>query len=285
MGREYALQSGEPGEVAAAIVEHYMPRFAGDALPEGQTGIILGVADRIDSIVGCFSAGLVPTGSQDPYALRRQAIGLIRLVDEKRLPISLGELVGRSAELYGADGEERAELVSSVESFLRQRARVVLMESGHDYDLVDAVLEASFDRFVGVRPRLEALSHFREAEDFAPLVIGARRVMNILKGQTGTHEPDALKEESAVALERARAAAAAAVDRALGDHDFDAAVRELLALRKPIDAFFDDVMVMVDDEKLRNARLGLLNEVRGLFLRIADFAAVVLEGESGEARK
>jgi len=285
MGREYALQSGEPGEVAAAIVEHYMPRFAGDALPEGQTGIILGVADRIDSIVGCFSAGLVPTGSQDPYALRRQAIGLIRLVDEKRLPISLGELVGRSAELYGADGEERAELVSSVESFLRQRARVVLMESGHDYDLVDAVLEASFDRFVGVRPRLEALSHFREAEDFAPLVIGARRVMNILKGQTGTHEPDALKERSAVALERARAAAAAAVDRALDEHDFDAAVRELLALRKPIDAFFDDVMVMVDDEKLRNARLGLLNEVRGLFLRIADFAAVVLEGESGEARK
>lgn len=281
MGREYALQSGEPDSVAQAIVEHYMPRFAGDALPQGDAGIILSIADRLDSIVGCFSAGLVPTGSQDPYALRRQAIGLIRIVDEKRLPLSFEELVSRSAELFGVGGAERDELVSMVVDFLRQRARVVLIESGHDYDLVDAVLEASFDRLVGVRPRLQALSHFREAEDFAPLVIGARRVMNILKGQGEPgHDPAALVEPAAVALEEARAQAANAVERAMDDGDYDAAVRELLALRKPIDTFFDDVMVMVDDESQRNARLGLLSEVRKLFLRIADFALVVLEGET-----
>ncbi|MBD3367362.1 MAG: glycine--tRNA ligase subunit beta [Candidatus Eisenbacteria bacterium] len=283
MGREYALQSGEPEAVADAIVEHYMPRFAGDALPEGPPGTILGLADRIDSIVGCFSAGLVPTGSQDPYALRRQAIGFIRIVGEKELELSIVEIVERAAELFGVEGDERRELVSAVVDFLRQRARVVLMESGHDYDLVDAVLGASFDDFVGVRPRLEALSHFREAEDFAPLVIGARRVTNILKGrEDAQHDPAALTEPASVALEEARVAASNAVDRALAEGDHDAAVRELLRLRKPIDAFFDDVMVMVDDEKLRRARLGLLSEVRKLFLRMADFAQVVLEGEKEE---
>jgi glycyl-tRNA synthetase beta chain len=284
MGREYALTSGEPQAVADAIVEHYMPRFAGDALPEGEIGTILSIADRIDSIVGCFSAGLVPTGSQDPYALRRQAIGLIRIIDEKRLPISIGELASRAADLHGVEGDARERLVEAVVEFLRQRARVVLIESGHDYDLVDAVLEASFDRLTGVRPRLTALSHFRRADDFAPLVIGARRVMNILKGQDAQpYDPAALVEPSSVALAEARDRAAAEVERAVEAGDYDAAVRELLALRKPIDTFFDDVMVMTDDRTLRNARLGLLNEVRALFLRIADFARVVLEGESGEA--
>ncbi len=280
MGREYAAASGEPPAVATAIYEHYLPRFAGDALPATVPGIILSVADRVDSIVGCFSAGLVPTGSQDPYALRRRAIGLVRILDEKKLPLSLRRLVEEAAVPYGADGGSTEELVARVLDFLRQRARVLYIDAGYAYDLVDAVLEASLDDIAGVRPRLAALSHFRENEDFEGLVIGARRVMNILKGTTDySYDPAALVEPASRALEEARARAAETVDVALGSGDLDRAVRALLDLRRPIDAFFDAVLVMVEDDGLRRARLGLLAEVRKLFLRVADFAKVVLEGE------
>lgn len=283
MGREYALASGESEAVAVAIREHYLPRFAGDALPDTAIGTILSIADKADSIVGCFSAGLVPTGSQDPYALRRQAIGIVRMIDEKGLGLSLRGLVLEASRGYRVGADRMGELVPGVLDFVRQRARVFYMDAGYAYDLVDAVLEASLDRLAGVRPRLGALSHFRKNEDFAGLVIGARRVMNILKGQ-GEHRHDAaaLVEPSSRALEAARARASTEVERALGRGDFDRAVKELLSLRKPIDDFFDDVMVMVDDEKLRNIRLGLLAEVRVLFLSIADFARVVLEGEERE---
>ncbi len=280
MGREYAARSNEPGPVAAAIYEHYLPRFAGDDLPSSPAGIILGIADRIDSIVGCFSAGVVPTGSQDPYALRRQAIGLVRLIDEPGLSLSIGDLVRSAAEGFGVGGDEAEKLSADVLEFVRQRARNVFIDAGHSYDLVDAVLAASFDDLVGVRPRIEALARFREAEDFAGLVIGARRVANILKGQQAPAVGAAAFVESAsVALDEARTAAAGRVAAAIEGGDLDLAVRELLSLRRPIDTFFDEVMVMVDDEGLRNARLGLLGNVRDLFLTIADFSKVVLEGE------
>jgi glycyl-tRNA synthetase beta chain len=281
MGREYALQSGEPEAVATAIFEHYLPRFSGDALPSTEAGTILSIADRIDSIVGCFSAGLTPSGSQDPYALRRQSIGLVRLVDERKLDLSLKDLTRKAAQGYGLDDDS---LVQSVLDFIRQRARNVFMEGGYSYDLVDAVLEASLDDLIGARRRLEALSHFRAAEDFEGLVIGARRVMNILKGQPEhSYKPGSLVEDASIALERARARAAADVEQALAAGDYDAAVRELLSLRRPIDDFFDNVMVMVDDEDVRAMRLGLLAATRRLFLAIADFAQVVLEGEYIEA--
>jgi glycyl-tRNA synthetase beta chain len=284
MGREYALASGESKSVAAAIYEHYLPRFAGDDLPASRIGTILSIADKIDSIVGCFSAGLVPTGSQDPYALRRQAIGVVRMIDEGGLTLPLSDLVHEAARAHGID--DGTELAAGVLDFFRQRARVFYIDAGYAYDLVDAVLEASLDELSGVRPRLTALSHFRESEDFAGLVIGARRVMNILKGQAAhAYDAASLVEPSSRALEGARASAASAVEDAIGGGDFDRAVGELLKLRKPIDAFFDDVMVMVDDERVRNMRLGLLSGVRTLFLRIADFARVVLEGEErGEDR-
>lgn len=281
MGREYALASGEPQSVAVAIYEHYLPRFAGDDLPGTRIGTILSIADKIDSIVGCFTAGLVPTGSQDPYALRRQAIGIVRMIDEKGLTLRFTDLVNEAARGHGV--EDGGELSESVLDFVRQRARVFYIDAGYAYDLVDAVLEASLDELSGVRPRLTALSHFRKNEDFAGLVIGARRVMNILKGQpTHGHDPGSLVEPSSLALEEARARASVDVEGAIGAGDFDRAVKELLRLRKPIDDFFDDVMVMVDDDGIRNMRLGLLAEVRRLFLLIADFARVVLEGEERE---
>jgi glycyl-tRNA synthetase beta chain len=227
--------------------------------------------------------GLIPTGSQDPYALRRQAIGLVRIVDEGGLPISLGGLVRQAAAGYGVSGEAMTELVDSVMSFMRLRARTLFIEAGHAYDLVDAVLESSFDELVGVRPRLTALGHFRAEDDFGGLVIGARRAMNILKGQSpGELDSSVLNEPASKALNEARADVGGAVDSALAAGDFDAAVRELLKLRKPIDTFFDDVMVMAEDPKLRGARLALLNEIKNLFMRVADFSKVVLEGEERE---
>ena len=283
MGREYALESSEPQTVATAIYEHYLPRFAGDALPKAPAGTVLSIADKIDSIVGCFSVGLIPTGSQDPYALRRQAIGLVRIVDEGELPLSLGELVRKAGAGYDVTGGALDELVESVLSFMRLRARTLFIDAGHAYDLVDAVLESSFDSLVGVRPRLTALTHFRAEDDFEGLVIGARRAMNILKGQApGKFDAGTLVEPASQALNEMRKTAAAGVDAAMARGDFDSAVRELLRLRKPIDSFFDDVMVMVDDPKLKDARLGLLGEVKRLFMRVADFSRVVLEGEERE---
>jgi glycyl-tRNA synthetase beta chain len=241
----------------------------------------LSIADKIDSIVGCFSAGLVPTGSQDPYALRRQAIGIVRMIDEGGLALPLSDLASEAGRAHGT--EDEAKLTAGVLDFVRQRARVFYIDAGYAYDLVDAVLEASLDELSGVRPRLSALSHFRENEDFEGLVIGARRVMNILKGQPAhAYDPTSLVEPSSRALEEARAKASVDVEGAIGAGDLDRAVKELLKLRKPIDDFFDDVMVMVDDEEVRNMRLGLLAAVRTLFLRIADFARVVLEGEERE---
>lgn len=286
MGREYALESREPEPVADAIREHYMPRFAGDDLPSSAAGTILSISDKVDSIVGCFSVGLIPTGSQDPYALRRQAIGLVRMIDEKRLSLSLRELVREAGAGFGKSGDVLNELTDSVLEFVRLRARSMLIDEGGAYDLVDAVLEASFENFMGVRPRLVALSHFRAEEDFDGLVVGARRASNILKGQrVGDAGAADLTESASVALEKARAEAAVAVSAAIEREDYDGAVRALLGLRKPIDTFFDDVMVMVEDERLRAARLDLLARVRDLFLSIADFSRVVLEGEENEERR
>jgi glycyl-tRNA synthetase beta chain len=226
---------------------------------------------------------LIPTGSQDPYALRRQAIGLVRIIDEGGLPLSLGELIVEAARGYGADGSDLEELAANVLSFLRLRARTLFIDSGHAYDLVDAVLESSFDSLVGVRSRLAALTHFRAEDDFAGLVIGARRSMNILKGQaTREFVPGRLVEPASKSLDEAREAVAAGVEAAIAAGDYDSAVRELLRLRKPIDTFFNEVMVMADDPKLKEARLGLLGEIKNLFMHVADFSKVVLEGEVRE---
>ncbi|MBD3349245.1 MAG: glycine--tRNA ligase subunit beta [Candidatus Eisenbacteria bacterium] len=279
MGREYAAASGEPEAVAIAIYEHYLPRFAGDDLPETEAGTILSIADRIDSIVGCFSEGLSPTGSQDPYALRRQAIGLVRMIDEKGLDLDLVELAGSAAAGYGRSGNG-SELEEEVLEFIRGRARAFYIEKGYRYDLVDAVLAASLADLAGVRPRLEALTRFRKNADFEGLVIGTRRVSNILKDQSlSGYAPDALTEPAERELENERARVENEVGEAVERADFQGAVSALLSLRPTIDTFFDDVMVMVEDEELRQARLGLLAEVRTLFMRIADFGKVVLEGE------
>jgi len=279
MGREYAIVSREPRGVAQAIYEHYMPRFAADRLPGSEAGTILAIADRLDSIVGCFSAGLVPSGSQDPYALRRLAIGVVRMIVEKQLGLATVQAVRWAADGFDLGPDRADDVTGQVVDFMRQRARTIFIDSGYAYDLVDAVLEACLDDLAGVRPRLEALSHFREAEDFEGLVIGARRVMNILRGQSPRDGGAPLAEPSSLALETARKDAAERVEHALAQGDFDGAVRELLHLRRPIDTFFDDVMVMVEDDATRDARLALLARVRDLFFGIADFAKVVLEGE------
>jgi len=255
-------------------------------LPSTDAGIMLSMADRIDSIVGCFSVGLVPTGSQDPYALRRQAIGLVRTIDEKRLPVSLSGLVTEAAAAHGVDEGRRPLVAASVLEFIGQRARNYFMEAGYSYDLVDAVLEAWPSDLACVRPRLTALAHFRASEDFAGLVVGARRATNILRGHPDLpYDAALLAEPPTRALLDATRRAEREVARATEDGDFDRAVRELLSLRRPNDGFFDEVLGMVEDERLRTARLGLLSDVRKLFFTMADFAKVVLDGEEVKGRE
>jgi glycyl-tRNA synthetase beta chain len=199
---------------------------------------------------------------------------------EGGLDLPLGDLVRAAEEGFDVAAGDTEPVCDAVIAFIRQRARAVFIEEGFAYDLVDAVLETRAEDLVGARKRIVALSHFREADDFKGLVIGSRRVVNILKGRpTDKVDPSELVEAASQALEGARARVEAGVASAVSTDDLNGAVRELLSLRRPIDDFFDSVMVMTEDDKLRGVRLALLGGVRDLFTGIADFSKVVLEGE------
>lgn len=282
MGREYARRSGEPPEVAEAIFEHYLPRFAGDRLPETPAGVVLSIADKVDTIVGCFGVGLVPTGSQDPFALRRLARGVLRILRDADAPWGVERLIDLAAAGYGetlrAGG---AALRGDVLAFVADRLENLLVEEGLAYDAVEAALAVTRrPREVGERAR--AIAAYRESPDFERLAIGFKRVANILKGagETGAVDPARLIEPEERALHDALVAASAAIAPHLATRRYQQAMEVLLGLRGVIDALFDEVLVMAEDPALRANRLALLGEVRDLFLRFADLSRIVIEGEA-----
>lgn len=282
IGGEYASCWGEPPEVADAIREHYMPRFAADDIPGSMGGAIVGIADRLDNITGGFAAGVAPTGSEDPYALRRAANGIIRILLERGLHVSMRNLFDRSCELLGDFvGDRGAGLRKDLQEYWVSRGDSYFAEKGVPYDIADAVLSVSFDDPVDSWSRCEALRRFRQDEDFPALVIGFKRAANILKNTdegTGVEiVPEDLSHDAERALFVSAEAAWEAVEAALSDADYDEVIRAQLKLRPPIDRFFDDVMVMDENSDVRSIRLAILRRVHTLFLKTWDLSKIALE--------
>ncbi len=276
MGREYARLEGEDPRVSLAIFEHYLPTEAGGVLPSDNVGAFVSLADKIDTICGCFGVGLIPTGSADPYALRRSAIGILNIILERAYPISIPALVGESLALLETKlARPREDVQAEVVEFIRLRLANMLTGRGFPADVVDAVLTARFDEPGEALARIEALAVMKDAADFEPLAVAFKRVGNIIKGgvdqpvQAELFEADC-ERILASAVDEARQAVADLVAKG----DYPAALQCIAGLRGPVDAFFDDVMVMAEDQRVRSNRLALLTRVAALFADIADFTRI-----------
>lgn len=276
MGREYARLEGEDPRVSTAIFEHYLPTEAGGVLPSDSIGAFISIADKIDTICGCFGVGLIPTGSADPYALRRSAIGILNIILDRGYEISIPQLVGQSLGLLEAKlTRPAAEVAADVVEFIRLRLVNMLTGRGHAADVVEAVLAARFDEPGDAVARVEALAELKGAADFEPLAVAFKRVGNIIKGGVDNAVNEALFEadcekELLRAVEKARQSVTSQV--AAGD--YASALQTIATLRQPVDALFDGVMVMAEDEQVRTNRLALLTQVAGLFADIADFTRI-----------
>lgn len=277
MGREYALLAGEDPAVAKAIYEHYLPVTAGGNLPETHEGAIVSIADKMDTIAGFFGVRLVPTGTADPYALRRQALGIINIILEKRYPLMLEDLVSTSlAILDGKMTRPAEETAKDVLEFFRGRLENMLISQGHPQDVVSAVLAAGFSDLVQVIQKIEAMETFKTHPAYEPLAIAFKRAGNILKEfGNGRIEPSLFNLEEEILLHSTFIETRDKVLQALQKEDYPAALLELAALREPIDRFFGSVMVMVEEEAIRFNRLSLLEALFSLFRRIADFSKIV----------
>jgi glycyl-tRNA synthetase beta chain len=276
MGREYAMLEGEDPRVAKAIFEHYLPTQAGGELPSDDVGAFVSLADKIDTICGCFSVGLIPTGTADPYALRRAAIGILAIILERGYAVSIPQLVEKSVALLEAKRQRPAEeIAAEVVEFIR--LRLVNMLTGQDYpaDVVDAVLSAAFSEPLDAVDRVKALAALKGREDFEPLSVAFKRVGNIIKGgleqpvDPALFEADCEKDLFAQ-LQQVQTKVAKLVD----GRDYPAALETIAGLRAPVDAFFDGVMVMADDAAVKNNRLALLTSIAGLFKGVADFSRI-----------
>ena len=277
VGEEYALRAHESKEVAQAIREHYMPVSAGGDLPVGLLGAIVGIADRLDTICGCFAVGLIPTGAADPYGLRRAAIAVIRLITEKHLPINLDTALEQAfVSLAPWSKEDESQVKIKVKEFIATRLVGVLADSGVSGDVSEAVIAADMDNLTALKERALALSSMKNSPDFKVLAAGLKRVFNLLRKEAG-QLGDApvkeylLQEEAEKALyKQFRALQKEAAEKfAAGNYlEF---LQQLSALKEPIDGFFNEVMVMTDDEAVRHNRLALLKEIGALFGRLAQF--------------
>jgi glycyl-tRNA synthetase beta chain len=282
MGRHYALNSGEDRVVADAIFEHYLPRFSGDRLPASLEGVCVGIADRIDTITGCFSAGLVPSGSEDPYGLRRQSVAILAMLLDRGLRLSLSDLVDEACRVYGIKNADK--VAAETLDFLRQRLSGMLASEGLRSDIVDAALSVGFDDPVIGREKVRALDALRASEDYQPLVTALKRAGNILpKGFSGAVDGDLLAQDAEKALYAAFVTIKDRVVEKTAKLDFRSALADIASLRKPVDAFFDTVMVMDKDAAVKTNRLALLAGITGLFSQIADFSRLVLSTEESKA--
>jgi len=275
MGREYALHDGEDPEVADAIAEHYLPTQAGGELPSSAIGALVSLADKMDTICGCFGVGLIPTGSADPYALRRSAIGIINIMMDKGYRTPLESFVGKSLDLLAPRiTRPRTEVRADVLEFFRARF-VNLLADRFPADAVDAVVSAGFSDPVDAAEKIAALAEFKRRPDFEPLAIAFKRVCNIVKGGVDLPMDAALFQETAEErLHAAFRAVAGNVAARVAERDYLAALSEIAALKESVDGFFDKVMVMAEDERVRNNRLALLTGIARMFGAIADFSKI-----------
>jgi glycyl-tRNA synthetase beta chain len=273
MGCYYARHDGEPDEIALAIEDHYKPRFAGDVLPRNTTGLVAALADKLETLVGLFGIGERPSGDKDPFALRRHALGVIRMLAEGQLPLGLDDLLADAASAFGAAAQDPRAALSD---FFFERLSGLLREQGYSAQEVDAVLALRPQRLADVSRRLAAVRAFAALPESASLAAANKRVGNILKKAdvpvVAAVDRALLREQAEAALDDALAAAAPQADAAFAGGDYTASLKALAALKMPVDAFFDDVMVNTDDAALRANRLGLLATLHAAMNRVADLS-------------
>jgi glycyl-tRNA synthetase beta chain len=304
IGREYALAAGEDGEVADAVYEHYLPKFSGDSLPATDTGTVLALADRLDTIAGCFIQGFEPTGSQDPYALRRQAVGILRICSEKGIPLEIPETLAFSLgqfgeEAIGSSGRPAGDLVEGMIDLFSQRLNSILRSEGNDYDLVAAVLTAPWQYSSAVEGMAASLAKLRKAGSLQDFALAMKRVVNILPKE---YRRPATKDEGDAALielsdggraggsidqalfaEKSEkslfAAASKAADEllALGSSGLDGSIGILHGLVPEVNLFFDEVLVNCEDESVKKNRIAFLLALSRISGRFCNFMEIVAD--------
>jgi len=281
MGRVYARKQNEPGNIAAAIEEHYRPAYAGGPLPETTEGAVLSIADKIDSICGCFSIGLIPTGASDPYALRRQANGIILIALDKTFTFSISDLIARSLKLFGkSDPSEADQLVTRIIDFLKGRMAHLLEEEGISKDAVAAVLSVSKDNMITIWKKAHALQRLKSEPDFEILATAFKRVVNIIKKADASEtvakavEPSLFEHDSESLLWNQYKDKEQKVTSHIENGNIDNAFADIASMQESVDRFFDDVMVMADNIDIRRNRLALLGRISGLFEHLADFSKI-----------
>ncbi|MEC9468660.1 MAG: glycine--tRNA ligase subunit beta, partial [Pseudomonadota bacterium] len=283
MGRYYATAQGEDASVATAIEEHYKPQGPSDSVPTDPVAVAVALAEKLDLLAGFWAIDEKPTGSKDPYALRRAALGVIRIILENNLRIRLGEAIRSALDLQGVEASDPAALVADLLSFFGDRLKVHLKDEGARHDLIDAVfaLEGQDDLLMVVR-RVEALGKFVSSDDGTNLLAGYKRAVNILKAEekkdgspvSGKPHADHFQEQAEIDLAAAIDVARAEAADAVASENFEGAMEALSKLRAPVDRFFDDILVNAEDATLRMNRLQLLAEIRDATHVVADFSKV-----------
>ncbi|MDQ5768327.1 glycine--tRNA ligase subunit beta [Thiothrix subterranea] len=277
MGRYYANHDGEAAEVASAMEEQYMPRFAGDELPATATGRILALAERLDTLTGIFGIGQKPTGAKDPFGLRRAALGVLRILIELQLPLDLADLLDKAADGLAPHLGSKPDTQAALD-YILERLRAYYQEQGIGAELVEAVASLKPTQPLDFDRRVKAVAAFRQLTASGSLAAANKRIGNILKKVEGnlpeSVNPALLQLEAEKALASAVQYQENKVLPLFAAGQYEAALLSLAELREPVDKFFDDVMVMADDVDLKNNRLALLNRLRGLFLRVADLSVL-----------
>jgi glycyl-tRNA synthetase beta chain len=289
VGGLYAKAQGEPEEVADAIYDHYRPVGLDDPVPRNLTGCAVAIADKLDSVVGCFAVGVVPSGSSDPFALRRAALGIVKIILEKKLPFSLALSVSQALKILLTHAPKKSvtpEQENQILEFLRDRARYVFREKdGFGYDEVNAVFSAGADDLVDARKRLDALRAIRKSKNFEPLTVSFKRIRKILeksgKQSDGAHIlKDLFEGDAERTLFAAMRKAAPKVDEQKRAGHYKEALEVIAGLRPDVDRFFEQVMVMAENEAVRKNRLALLSELLREFSTIADFSELGGDGKN-----
>ncbi len=279
MGREYAAISGENEIVSLAIYEHYLPRFADDELPNTTAGAILSITDKLDTIAGCFAIGIQPTGSQDPYGLRRQSIGITNIFIDKNLHISMDKMIGLALKTYEEqDGLEFDYDIVKKEilQFFNGRFRSIIIDMGIRYDVVDAVLSIDNDDITDVLIRAKELNKWIDRDELSDIIAAFNRVQNLSqKTDKYTVKKHLLQEKEELNLYHIFNEIEEKIDSLLASKQYDKALDQLINLREPIDEFFDNVMVMVKDEDIKENRLSLIKKISNKMMEICDLSKIV----------
>jgi glycyl-tRNA synthetase beta chain len=289
MGREYAILSNEKKEVAEAIFEHYLPRFSDDILPKSKNGMILGIADKIDNIVGCFSIDLTPTGSRDPYGLRRQALGIISVILANDIQISLKDIIKKSLSLYIEKyslklKKEESSIIFEILNFIQDRMKNILLENGIRYDIINAVLAVNVEgNLVDIKRRIEVIDEIYNKTIFKKIVTSSNRVLNLSKNSKEIEIKESLlKEVEEKNLYQHYQAIYSRVIECISNEKYKNVFKILESLCNPIDELFDRVLVMDKDKEIRKNRVALIKKVNILFNQVADLSKIVSTKEREE---